>query len=145
MSNLDIAKSKLNEVGAALSKSYKSGETSQDRIMPLLKTLKKVNDSLTKIIAGEDDEEFSFDSLNESVEKPNTAKKLSESQMENFGVDLGSFNDLMTPASEKEGFDWKQTFKEANDSKGGGVSVDMDKVAESDFDASVYGRMVDNT
>lgn len=142
MSNLDIAKTKLNELGAALTKSYKSGEASQDRIMPLLKTLKKVNDSLTNIINGDDDD-FSFDSLNENIEKPQQ-KKMKESQTDNFGVDLGSFNDLMTPSSEKEGFDWRQTFREANGSSGG-VSVNMDDVASSTLDEKVYGRMVDNT
>lgn len=148
MAYLDIAKQKLTEVGANLSKAMKSGEAEAARVMPLLKELKNVNTALTKVINGEEDE-FSFDELEESapVRKPHTARKLAESQQQqqDFGVDLGGFNDLMTPENNPDAFDWRGTFREANGGKAGGVSVDMDEVAASELDGRTLGRMIDNT
>ena len=146
MSNLDIAKQKLTEVGAALTKAYKSGECAQLQVMPLLKTLKTVNTSLVKIINGEDPDEFSFDTIEESVPAVKTsAKRMSESQQQDFGVDLGGFNDLLTPENNPDAFDWKQTFQEANKTKVGGVNVSLDDIDMSNFDPGTLGRMIDNT
>lgn len=147
MAYLDIAKQKLTEVGANLSKAMKSGEAEAARVMPLLKELRNVNTALTKVINGEEDE-FSFDELEEQapVQKPHTARKLTESQQQrqDFGVDLGGFNDLMNPQNDPNAFDWRSTFREANGAQGG-VSVDMDEVANSELDGRTLGRMIDNT
>ncbi len=147
MANLDIAKQKLTEVGAALSKAMKSGEAEAARIMPLLKELKNVNTALTKVINGEEDE-FSFDDLEEQTQRPHTAKKLTEQRrttQQDFGVDLGGFEDLMTPENNPDAFDWRGTFREAQGTKVGGVSVNMDEVAASELDGRTLGRMVDET
>ena len=146
MAQLEIAQQELTKVGAALMKAIKTGEAAQLQVMPILKQLKKVNTALTAVINGED-EEFSFENLDEgtAVQKPQTAKKLSESQQQDFGVDLGGFNDLLTPENDPDAFDWKATFREANKTKVGGVDVDMGEVAGSVLDGRTLGRMVDLT
>ena len=146
MAQLELAQQELTKVGAALMKAIKTGEAAQLQVMPILKQLKKVNTALTAVINGEDDVEFSFDNIEESApaQRPHTAKRVSE-QQQDFGVDLGGFNDLLTPENDPDAFDWRQTFKEANQTKVGGVSVDMGEVANAELDGRTLGRMVDLT
>lgn len=149
MAYLEIAKQELTKVGSALSKAMKLGEADQTRVMPLLKQLKNVNTGLEKIINGEEDDDFSFDEMEESVQKPHQLGRAQQKQPfreeQDFGVDLGGFTDLMTPENNPDAFDWRETFREANQSKAGGVSVNMDDVAASELDGRTLGRMVDNT
>lgn len=148
MAYLEIAKQELTKVGAALSKAMKLGEADQTRIMPLLKQLKNVNTGLEKVINGEEDDEFSFDEMEESAQSQRQLGRAQQKPIreeQDFGVDLGGFTDLMTPENNPDAFDWRATFREANQSKVGGVSVDMDEVASSELDGRTLGRMVDNT
>ncbi|MBQ2398204.1 MAG: hypothetical protein II304_14400 [Bacteroidales bacterium] len=142
MAQLELAQQELTKVGAALMKAIKTGEAAQLQVMPILKQLKKVNTALTAVINGEDDVEFSFDSIEESApaQKP---RKMEEQN--DYGVDVSSFTGLLTPEDDPDAFDWRSTFKEGNKTKFGGVSVDMDTLINTDFISDPLGRMIDNT
>ena len=142
MAQLELAQQELTKVGAALMKAIKTGEAAQLQVMPILKQLKKVNTALTAVINGEDDIEFSFDSIEESAPAP---KQRKVQEQNDFGVDVSSFTGLLTPENDPDAFDWRSTFKEGNTSKFGGVSVDMDTLVNTDFISDPLGRMVDNT
>lgn len=142
MAQLELAQQELTKVGAALMKAIKTGEAAQLQVMPILKQLKKVNTALTAVINGEDDVEFSFDSIEESA--PAQKHRKMEEQND-FGVDVSSFTGLLTPEDDPDAFDWRSTFKEGNKTKFGGVSVDMNDIINTDFITDPLGRMVDNT
>lgn len=142
MTQLELAQQELTKVGAALMKAIKSGEAAQLQVMPILRQLKKVNTALTAVINGEDDVEFSFDSLEESAPAP---KKRKMEEHNDFGVDVSSFTGLLTPENDPDAFDWKSTFKEGNKTKFGGVDVDMDALANTEFITDPLGRMIDRT
>jgi hypothetical protein len=140
MAQLELAQQELTKVGAALMKAIKTGEAAQLQVMPILKQLKKVNTALTAVINGEDEAEFSFDSIEESAPK---TRKMEEQN--DYGVDVSSFTGLLTPEDDPDAFDWRSTFKEGNKTKFGGVSVDMNDLINTDFVTDPLGRMVDNT
>lgn len=142
MTQLELAQQELTKVGAALMKAIKSGEAAQLQVMPILRQLKKVNTALTAVINGEDDVEFSFDSIEESAPAP---KKRKMEEQNDFGVDVSSFTGLLTPENDPDAFDWKSTFKEGNKTKFGGVDVDMDALANTEFITDPLGRMIDRT
>lgn len=142
MAQLELAQQELTKVGAALMKAIKTGEAAQLQVMPILKQLKKVNTALTAVINGEDDTEFSFDSIEESAPAPKSRKM---EERNDFGVDVSSFTGLLTPENDPDAFDWKSTFKEGNKTKFGGVDVDMDALANTDFITDPLGRMIDRT
>lgn len=142
MAQLELAQQELTKVGAALMKAIKTGEAAQLQVMPILKQLKKVNTALTAVINGEDDTEFSFDSIEESAPAPKSRKM---EERNDFGVDVSSFTGLLTPENDPDAFDWKSTFKESNKTKFGGVDVDMDALANTDFITDPLGRMIDRT
>lgn len=142
MTQLELAQQELTKVGAALMKAIKSGEAAQLQVMPILRQLKKVNTALTAVINGEDDVEFSFDSIEESAPAP---KKRKMEEQSDFGVDVSSFTGLLTPENDPDAFDWKSTFKEGNKTKFGGVDVDMDALANTEFITDPLGRMIDRT
>lgn len=142
MAQLELAQQELTKVGAALMKAIKSGEAPQLQVMPILKQLKKVNTALTAVINCEDEVEFSFDSIEESAPAPK-ARKMEEQN--DFGVDVSSFTGLLTPENDPDAFDWKSTFKEGNKTKFGGVDVDMDALANTEFITDPLGRMIDRT
>lgn len=142
MTQLELAQQELTKVGAALMKAIKSGEAAQLQVMPILRQLKKVNTALTAVINGEDDVEFSFDSIEESAPAP---KKRKMEEQNDFGVDVSSFTGLLTPENDPDVFDWKSTFKEGNKTKFGGVDVDMDALANTEFITDPLGRMIDRT
>lgn len=142
MAQLELAQQELTKVGAALMKAIKTGEAPQLQVMPILKQLKKVNTALTAVINGEDEVEFSFDSIEESAPAPK-AKKMEEQN--DFGVDVSSFTGLLTPENDPDAFDWKSTFKEGNKTKFGGVDVDMDALKNTEFITDPLGRMIDRT
>lgn len=144
MAQLELAQQELTKVGAALMKAIKTGEAAQLQIMPILKQLKKVNTALTAVINGEDEVEFSFDSIEESAPaRPAQSQRVQEQS--DYGVDLGGFTDLLTPENNPDSFDWKSTFKEGNKTKFGGVDVDMAAIANTEFVTDPLGRMVDRT
>lgn len=146
MAQLELAQQELTKVGAALMKAIKTGEAAQLQVMPILKQLKKVNTALTAVINGDDDVEFSFDSIEESAPAPRAAQRQQRVQeQEDYGVDLGGFTDLLTPENNPDSFDWKSTFKEGNKTKFGGVDVDMAAIANTEFTTDPLGRMVDRT
>lgn len=142
MTQLELAQQELTKVGAALMKAIKSGEAAQLQVMPILRQLKKVNTALTAVINGEDDVEFSFDSIEESAPAP---KKRKMEEQNDFGVDVSSFTGLLTPENDPDAFDWKSTFKEGNKTKFGGVDVDMDALANTEFITDPLGHMIDRT
>lgn len=142
MTQLELAQQELTKVGAALMKAIKSGEAAQLQVMPILRQLKKVNTALTAVINGEDDVEFSFDSIEESAPAP---KKRKMEEQNDFGVDVSSFTGLLTPENDPDAFDWKSTFKEGNKTKFGGVDVDMDALKNTEFITDPLGRMIDRT
>lgn len=142
MTQLELAQQELTKVGAALMKAIKSGEAAQLQVMPILRQLKKVNTALTAVINGEDDVEFSFDSIEESAPAP---KKRKMEEQNDFGVDVSSFTGLLTPENDPDAFDWKSTFKEGNKTKFGGVDVDIDALANTEFITDPLGRMIDRT
>lgn len=142
MTQLELAQQELTKVGGALMKAIKSGEAAQLQVMPILRQLKKVNTALTAVINGEDDVEFSFDSIEESAPAP---KKRKMEEQNDFGVDVSSFTGLLTPENDPDAFDWKSTFKEGNKTKFGGVDVDMDALANTEFITDPLGRMIDRT
>lgn len=142
MAQLELAQQELTKVGAALMKAIKTGEAPQLQVMPILKQLKKVNTALTAVINGEDEAEFSFDSIEESAPAPK-ARKMEEQN--DFGVDVSSFTGLLTPENDPDAFDWKSTFKEGNKTKFGGVDVNMDALVNTDFVSDPLGRMIDRT
>ncbi len=144
MAQLELAQQELTKVGAALMKAIKTGEAAQLQVMPILKQLKKVNTALTAVINGDDDVEFSFDSIEESAPVRPTQKQRVQEQ-EDYGVDLGGFTDLLTPENNPDSFDWKSTFKEGNKTKFGGVDIDMSAIANTEFTTDPLGRMVDRT
>lgn len=144
MAQLELAQQELTKVGAALMKAIKTGEAAQLQVMPILKQLKKVNTALTAVINGEDEVEFSFDSIEESAPaRPAQSQRVQEQS--DYGVDLGGFTDLLTPENNPDSFDWKSTFKEGNKTKFGGVDVDMAAIANTEFVTDPLGRMVDRT
>lgn len=144
MAQLELAQQELTKVGAALMKAIKTGEAAQLQVMPILKQLKKVNTALTAVINGEDEVEFSFDSIEESAPaRPVQSQRVQEQG--DYGVDLGGFTDLLTPENNPDSFDWKSTFKEGNKTKFGGVDVDMAAIANTEFVTDPLGRMVDRT
>ena len=144
MAQLELAQQELTKVGAALMKAIKTGEAAQLQVMPILKQLKKVNTALTAVINGEDEVEFSFDSIEESAPaRPAQSQRVQEQG--DYGVDLGGFTDLLTPENNPDSFDWKSTFKECNQTKFGGVDVDMAAIANTEFTSDPLGRMVDRT
>ena len=144
MAQLELAQQELTKVGAALMKAIKTGEAAQLQVMPILKQLKKVNTALTAVINGEDEVEFSFDSIEESAPaRPVQSQRVQEQS--DYGVDLGGFTDLLTPENNPDSFDWKSTFKEGNKTKFGGVDVDMAAIANTEFTSDPLGRMVDRT
>lgn len=144
MAQLELAQQELTKVGAALMKAIKTGEAAQLQVMPILKQLKKVNTALTAVINGEDEVEFSFDSIEESAPaRPAQSQRVQEQS--DYGVDLGGFTDLLTPENNPDSFDWKSTFKECNQTKFGGVDVDMAAIANTEFTSDPLGRMVDRT
>lgn len=144
MAQLELAQQELTKVGAALMKAIKTGEAAQLQVMPILKQLKKVNTALTAVINGEDEVEFSFDSIEESAPaRPAQSQRVQEQS--DYGVDLGGFTDLLTPENNPDSFDWKSTFKEGNKTKFGGVDVDMAAITNTEFVTDPLGRMVDRT
>lgn len=144
MAQLELAQQELTKVGAALMKAIKTGEAAQLQVMPILKQLKKVNTALTAVINGDDEVEFSFDSIEESAPaRPAQSQRVQEQS--DYGVDLGGFTDLLTPENNPDSFDWKSTFKEGNKTKFGGVDVDMAAIANTEFVTDPLGRMVDRT
>ena len=144
MAQLELAQQELTKVGAALMKAIKTGEAAQLQVMPILKQLKKVNTALTSVING-DDVEFSFDSIEESAPVARPAQSQRVQEQGDYGVDLGGFTDLLTPENNPDSFDWKSTFKECNQTKFGGVDVDMAAIANTEFTSDPLGRMVDRT
>lgn len=142
MAQLELAQQELNKVGAALMQAIKTGEAAQLQVMPILKQLKKVNTALTAVINGEDDTDFSFDSIEESAP---TQKPRKMEEQNDYGVDVSSFTGLLTPEDDPDAFDWRSTFKEGNKTKFGGVSIDMNTLMNTEFTADPLGRMVDNT
>lgn len=140
MNNLEIAKQELSKVGGALAKEMKIDSTKAAKIKSLLLTLKKVNTEIESLINGED--EFSFDTFEESATSQKS--KLQESNDQDYGVDLGDFNNFINK-EDPNAFDWKKTFREANGGTGGGVDVNMDTISNSEFDPNTLGRMIDNT
>lgn len=142
MAQLELAQQELTKVGAALMKAIKTGEAAQLQVMPILKQLKRVNTALTAVINGEDDADFSFDSIEESVPAQKSRKM---EEQNDYGVDVSSFTGLLTPEDDPDAFDWRSTFKEGNKTKFGGVSVDMNDLINTDFITDPLGRMVDNT
>ena len=145
MAQLELAQQELTKVGAALMKAIKTGEAAQLQVMPILKQLKKVNTALTSVINGDDDVEFSFDSIEESAPVARPAQSQRVQEQGDYGVDLGGFTDLLTPENNPDTFDWKSTFKECNQTKFGGVDVDMSAIANTEFTSDPLGRMVDRT
>lgn len=137
MTNLENAKHALSQVGKFLSMEMKADPNNAAQIKQLLISLKHVNTSIENLINGEDD--FSFDSLEESAKQP-TQKKVENS----YGVDLGGFENFVN-AKNPDSFDWRSTFREANSRSGANVDVDMNAVANSDFNEDTLGRMVDDT
>lgn len=132
--NLKAAKSYLNKVGGSLMNEMKNDPSKAARIKEVLSILKKANEQINNIDSPDD---FSFDALEESN---NGRARIQETNPNPMGVDLGSFNDLIsTPQGSDE---WRNVFKEGN--KNGGVDLsgaDLSQDAYSD----TLGRMVDNT
>ena len=84
MAQLELAQQELTKVGAALMKAIKTGEAAQLQVMPILKQLKKVNTALTAVINGEDDADFSFDSIEESAPAPKSRKMEEQKSVKRF-------------------------------------------------------------
>lgn len=143
MNNLQMAKTELSKVGGFLSKAMKEDQGKAQKIKQMLLTLKKVNTALENLINGDD--EFSFDGLDEITSSQSSRMRETQKEQENdYGVDLGGFDNFVN-AKDPNAFDWRGTFKEANSRSGDSINIDMDKIANSEFDENTIGRMVDNT
>jgi hypothetical protein len=138
MADLEFARKELAKVGGILAK-----DMSNPRIKSILMKLKSIDTELKNIINGVE-EEFSFDNLNEGqqpVRRPQS-KRVQESASADFGVDLGGFDNFVNQG-DPDGFDWRQTMREAN-----GQNHEQD-LGNWDSSAPAYaetlGRMIDNT
>lgn len=138
MADLELARKELAKVGGILAK-----DMANPRIKAVLMKLKGIDTELKNIINGVE-EEFSFDSLNEDQQpaKKPQPKKVQESASADFGVDLGGFDNFVNQ-KDPDGFDWKQTMREANGENHEQDLGDWD--AQSPAYAETLGRMVDNT
>ena len=138
MADLELARKELAKVGGTLAK-----DMSNPRIKAVLMKLKGIDTELKNIINGVE-EEFSFDSLNEGQQpaiRPQQ-KRVQESASADFGVDLGGFDNFVNQ-KDPDGFDWKQTMREAN---GENHEQDLGNWdPHSGAYAETLGRMVDNT
>ncbi len=138
MADLELARKELAKVGGTLAK-----DMSNPRIKAVLMKLKGIDTELKNIINGVE-EEFSFDSLNEGQQPANRPqqKRVQESASADFGVDLGGFDNFVNQ-KDPDGFDWKQTMREAN---GENHEQDLGNWdPHSGAYAETLGRMVDNT
>ena len=138
MADLELARKELAKVGGTLAK-----DMSNPRIKAVLMKLKGIDTELKNIINGVE-EEFSFDSLNEGQQpaKKPQQKRVQESASADFGVDLGGFDNFVNQ-KDPDGFDWKQTMREAN---GENHEQDLGNWdPHSGAYAETLGRMVDNT
>ena len=140
MADLELARKELAKVGGILAK-----DMSNPRVKSVLMKLKGIDTELKNIINGVE-EEFSFDSLNEGQQPQRPAaksqKKVQESASNDFGVDLGGFDNFVNQ-EDPVGFDWKQTMREAN---GQNHEQDLGNWnPNSGAYAETLGRMIDNT
>lgn len=138
MADLELARKELAKVGGILAK-----DMSNPRIKSVLMKLKGIDTELKNIINGVE-EEFSFDSLTEGQQpaKKPQQKKVQESASNDFGVDLGGFDNFVNQ-EDPDGFDWKQTMREAN---GQNHEQDLGNWnPNSGAYAETLGRMIDNT
>ena len=127
--NLILAKKTLQKVGEIL---YK--DVSNPDIKKILLKLKSVNTDITNLI----NNDFSFDRLDEVNER---SEKKQNTKNNDFGVDLGGFDDFVEN-KDPDQFDWRKTMMEAN---GGKMMEGVDLTSLGEPNPSVYGRMVDNT
>lgn len=137
MTNLENAKRELSQVGKYLSMEMKVNPSYAEKIRSLLISLKHVNTSIENLINGDD---FSFDEIEEAPKMKESTKPAQN----DFGVDLGNFNNFINQKS-PDSFDWRSTFREANGNSGSNVEINMNDIANSDFNEDTLGRMVDNT